>query len=258
MDVIAQRYGYRDWRVIYASQCNADFRRKRSDPSRIHPGDNVFIPPSKRDIVASLIRRRDLLLALKQQHAELVESEIAEITREFAKVTRQGEQVDAIAFVATILVNITQIVSKGLHATKLTGDALTALNRELTKDVVKLAYEPSVEKALDQYKDAKSLDNNIITHYSQKTVGVLLGLTSPSWWANLISNKQSGMSWKEAINTKPKDVLNTVSAELRASQTKVCEDLDRKIDDLNRKLNELNSPISEPTPWLLHRNVEPM
>lgn len=41
---LARRYGLPSWRTIYEHPNNADFRRLRSDPNIVYPGDVVFIP----------------------------------------------------------------------------------------------------------------------------------------------------------------------------------------------------------------------
>ena len=41
---ITKKYGFSDWRKIYNHADNAEFRRKRTDPHIIYPGDKVTIP----------------------------------------------------------------------------------------------------------------------------------------------------------------------------------------------------------------------
>jgi len=41
---IARRNGFADWREIYNAPQNADFRRRRPDPNRIFPGDQLILP----------------------------------------------------------------------------------------------------------------------------------------------------------------------------------------------------------------------
>ena len=41
---IAKQHGFADWRTIYNAPENAAFRRKRPDPDRIFPGDDLIIP----------------------------------------------------------------------------------------------------------------------------------------------------------------------------------------------------------------------
>jgi N-acetylmuramoyl-L-alanine amidase len=41
---IAKAYGFSDWRRIYDDPENADFKRKRSNPDLVHPGDILKIP----------------------------------------------------------------------------------------------------------------------------------------------------------------------------------------------------------------------
>jgi hypothetical protein len=41
---IAREHGYNSWRDIYYHADNAEFRRKRPDPDRIYPGDELILP----------------------------------------------------------------------------------------------------------------------------------------------------------------------------------------------------------------------
>jgi hypothetical protein len=49
LSAIARQHGLASWRDIYFYEENANFRRKRPDPNRIYPGDELIIPtePSK-------------------------------------------------------------------------------------------------------------------------------------------------------------------------------------------------------------------
>jgi hypothetical protein len=57
---IAKKYGFRDWRTIYNHADNADFRKKRSNPNIIYPGDKISIPEkeTKEDSGATEQRHR--------------------------------------------------------------------------------------------------------------------------------------------------------------------------------------------------------
>lgn len=44
---IAQQHGFRDWRVIYYDDANAELRRKRPNPMVLFAGDTVVIPEKK-------------------------------------------------------------------------------------------------------------------------------------------------------------------------------------------------------------------
>ncbi|MCP5420932.1 MAG: N-acetylmuramoyl-L-alanine amidase [Gammaproteobacteria bacterium] len=44
LTVIARKYGFPDWRVIYNHPNNQAFRKRRPDPNKIFPGDQIFIP----------------------------------------------------------------------------------------------------------------------------------------------------------------------------------------------------------------------
>jgi hypothetical protein len=44
MEMIAEKYGFRDYHVIYDHANNAAFKTKRPNPHLLFPGDSVFIP----------------------------------------------------------------------------------------------------------------------------------------------------------------------------------------------------------------------
>lgn len=45
---IAHQYGFHDYRTVYNDVSNGDLRRKRPNPSLLHPGDIVNIPDTQR------------------------------------------------------------------------------------------------------------------------------------------------------------------------------------------------------------------
>ena len=44
METIAEKFGFRDYRIIYDDANNQDFKTKRPNPHILYPGDSVFIP----------------------------------------------------------------------------------------------------------------------------------------------------------------------------------------------------------------------
>lgn len=52
MASLAKRYGFRDWRTIYAHPDNDELRAKRPNPNHLHPGDEVVVPDKEQRIEA--------------------------------------------------------------------------------------------------------------------------------------------------------------------------------------------------------------
>ncbi len=44
---IAVSFGFHSYKPIYNHPNNSEFRRKRPNPNLIHPGDVIYIPPTR-------------------------------------------------------------------------------------------------------------------------------------------------------------------------------------------------------------------
>jgi len=60
LSLIAEKYGFADWRTIYNHPDNAEFRSKRPNPNLIYPGDLIVIPDrtAEKEACATEMRHR--------------------------------------------------------------------------------------------------------------------------------------------------------------------------------------------------------
>ena len=97
-------------------------------------------------------------------------------------------------------------------------------------------------------KERNSLRKNILTVATQIIIKSYFEMTSPSFWANTISNLMNGMNWKEAATTKPEDVRNNVINQFLNSRDKLSENLDRRIEENKRLINKFSKLVEKPLP----------
>jgi len=83
LNAIAKANGYRDWQVIYGSQCNARLRALRPNPNLIKPGDTVLLPPRAADIRATLQKRLERLRAARSDAEQLFSAIERELDSDF-------------------------------------------------------------------------------------------------------------------------------------------------------------------------------
>ncbi|RJS14753.1 hypothetical protein DRW03_34405 [Corallococcus sp. H22C18031201] len=71
LSTIALRYGFQDWRRLYAHPGNASLRSKRQFPHILHPGDALFIPEREAKALGAMSGRTHAFTA-KQPRRELL------------------------------------------------------------------------------------------------------------------------------------------------------------------------------------------
>lgn len=251
LEKIAKQHGYKSWAVLYYSDLNRSLRMKRVNPSAIFPGDKIILPPKTSDVLLILNKRDKLLNQIKSQFLESTNRELENLKSEFNKISSFSEKIELVGDLAGILVGLSKIVAKGYRSIALSNERLIELNKELTKDVVRFAYDPIVEKTanpmLKKYADS-DLDKNIITLASQATVQALMDITSPSFWAFTISQWWNGETWQKAVKTKPIDVYNRSKASIISHRTKVISDLEQKILENKRLIQKFSSFVDMSLP----------
>jgi len=53
LGIIAEKYGFANWRALYDHPANVKLRESRPNPNLIHPGDKVFIPEKKKAVYSA-------------------------------------------------------------------------------------------------------------------------------------------------------------------------------------------------------------
>lgn len=250
---IAKKFGYSSWKTIYFSKFNSDLRRLRPDPDKILPKDNISLPPNAQDVVSALMRSNTILQQTKQDFIKDTESEMIGLKQELVKLKNISNEIDAVKDVIFIVKDLSKIVFKGIKAVKLSGKDLKKMNDELAKDTIDFSYNSIKEKGLEIYSEA-DLDKNIVTVTSQIIVGYYVNMTSPSFWANYISNLMNGMSWIEAFKSKPEHTLEKCFQEIRNQRDKIINGIDKRIHENKKLILEFSKSggVDKPLPIKVH------
>jgi hypothetical protein len=247
LDRIARQHGYTSWKVIYHSEFNADLRRKSPNPNLIHPDMVVMIPPKTNEVVTAL---KASIARLRQARNSVIiatDEEAKNLKRDVQKVKSVGKTVDGAKDAIMILQSVAKIAVMGFKAMKLSGPALDEINKKATKEVLDMAYSPIKDKGLEVLSEA-DLGKNVVVVGGQIVLSSFLQMTSPSFWSSTISNLMGGMSWSEAVTTKPDDVYNKCVQELTRNRDEVVLKLDRKIRDYERMVDVFSRPVDKPLP----------
>lgn len=247
LDQIARGHGYSSWRVIHDCEFNASFKRQRPNPDKIFPGDIVTLPPKARNVVSALRKSNNMLIEAKSKLIEGANQDIQEINNSFKKVKSWGDGVDAAASVIMILKDLGQLAYKGMKAIKLDGEQLKRMNEQLAKDVLGNSHEKVYDAGMQVYSKA-DMDNNIVTAATQIIIKSYFDMTSPSFWANTITNLMNGMNWSEAVTTKPEDVRDKVIRTFVNNRNKLTGNLDRRIEENKRLINKFSRLVEKPLP----------
>jgi hypothetical protein len=248
LDLIARNHGYKSWQIIYHSNFNSELRTRCPNPDKIFDGVNVFLPPKSKDVILALNRSNSMLQQIKQDFINTTDKEISNLKQSLNKIKSTGAQLDAAKDAITILVDLSSIIKMGAKALKLNGKLLEEMNKKIAEKTFEdLARNPIFEKGLEVYSEA-DLDNNIVTVTSQIIVGSYISMISPSFWANTISNLYNGMSWSQAVTSKPDDVYTKCVQDILNQRNKINSDIDRRINENNKLIIEFSNSVEKPLP----------
>jgi LysM domain len=229
LTLIATKSGLLSWKDIYYSPANAAFRVRRPDPNRIQPGDRILIPPTSVAVREVLQARLANLMALRGQTDGLyaqIERNMDDNIRKYDQVSRNA---DAAATVANLLAGLGTLVFKGIAAMKLSGSALTAANKELTKQTGELIIDPLKDPALKLAADKIGANPGIVWAVGQITIESWLNMNSPSWWAGVVGNLQDGKSWSQAVTNDPREALKATRNAIESQRQNTLKKIDDRI-----------------------------
>ncbi|MCH2164030.1 MAG: LysM peptidoglycan-binding domain-containing protein [Marinovum sp.] len=226
---IAKAHKHAKWQTIWNAPENKGVVSKRKKPENIEPGDLLVIPLNEAQSKAYQMEVYNTQCMLDQE-TRLVEQLDKDIKRFSTSIKnlknikatsdkahkelvvmlsnaakdakRWGSTVDAIAAVAGLMKSLTKLTMKAHKATKLSGDALEALNNEMAKDALNMAYDPIAKQAkkaaAKHVTDAKNGYNLAIAG-----AGIVWQsfdkMTSPSFWAWTVTRLRDGDSWSDAV-----------------------------------------------------------
>jgi len=240
LSTIARKYGLPGWQALYFSNENADFRRTNKDPNHIKLGSSIVIPPNKAMVRQKLVERLALLHKLKTTAQEEELKLAAELKSNYAHIKSVGDNVDMAAMLANLVSGITQSTIKLANMAKLEGPALEAASKEAVKDAFLDRAKFGRDAALMAVADRRpEPGGNTVWAITKIVASAWVDMTSPSFWANTVTNLSNGMSWSEAVTTKPEDILNQALSNLRHAYDKAYADIDKHIAEVNAELAAL-------------------
>lgn len=112
---------------------------------------------------------------------------------------------------------------------KLSGAALGAANKELSKDALKLAADPLEDATLKLTAGKIGADPGVAWLVGKLTIDAWLNINSPSWWAGVIGNLQDGKSRSQAVTTSPEDALRATRDQIEVQRVQTLNRIDQKI-----------------------------
>ena len=238
---IAKEHGIVGWQALYFSHCNKDFRRRNPNPDRIPAGGKIMIPidsGQQRDAIRSRIAN---LKACRKEAYEVWKKEEQVLDHHFNELKGTAETVDAVATVALILNSLAQLTYRGFQVMKLSDDALKAANKKFAKDAL-------IGKVTTHGRDNTAL---VVTHMKKESTNTVwlitktvaqswCDITSPSFWANTVSNLIDGKSWSRSVREKPEDLRRKMKLKLQRSSLNMLSSMDKRIRGAENELRAIS------------------
>jgi hypothetical protein len=228
---IARQFGLANWKDIYQSPANAAFRARRPDPNHINAGEQILIPPTPQQVQQVLQGRIDNLMRLRFDTDAMYQRIKADLDNNLQHYENVSRGADAAATVANVLVGLGNLVVKGVAAMKLTGSALSAANKQLSKAALTFAADPLQDPILKYGASRINANDGIVWAVGKTAIEAWLSINSPSWWAALWVNRRDGMTWSQAVTTDPMDVIRAVRDGVERQRANTLRLIDRKIRD---------------------------
>lgn len=248
---IAKQHGIKSWKLLYFDPVNEPFRKLHPNPDLLRPGAKILIPKDPRMQEMKLRQRLTDLKRLRQQIVTFGEQGKQDLQRSKAQVLRDGETVDALATVATLMVGLGALLKKGFAWNAAKGVA----QKELADDIVKGSAMDLAKKHRDAAAiliSAGESNTSSPAWLALKAVAqAWCDITSPSFWANTVSQlnvdpvdpdtwpnllKVNWTKWSKSVVTKPQDVAREAAEKwdrlIRGSVTR----LDEQIREVEKAL----------------------
>ncbi len=241
LSVIAQKYGLPSWKVIYYAPSNAAFRRAHKDPDLVYPGMTVGIPATAQEQRQALETRLQRLMKVKTEAQEIFRQEEKVLNGDLRSIKGTASAVDMIATVALIFVDLTKLTKEAHRIMQLSDEAAEAASQKFAKDVLKGRATNVRDAAAQAVSGYKRESTNPVWLATKSVAQAWCDMTSPSFWANTIVNVSAGMSWGDAVATRPEDVHQRAMASLRQTAQKVQGNLDAKIQETRAELSRVSA-----------------
>ncbi|HEX6629668.1 MAG TPA: LysM domain-containing protein [Gemmatimonadaceae bacterium] len=224
---IAASYGLASWQALYDAPCNGELRRQRANPALLQPGDRVRIPPDARQLAQARLRS---LRALRVEMAKVFDRMERELAANRARVAGVGANVDTVAMVAGIVLNLGGFIKDASKLAKLSGDELTAANHALVGTHMKNFYDRAGGVAAQAGVFDVTGDEWEVWAFGKVVIKSWYDMTSPSYWAGVITKMQTGQT--------PQESFDEAQQHLEQTRVSALGRLDLRIRETERLLRE--------------------
>jgi hypothetical protein len=227
LSTIAGKYGLSSWKALYDAPCNAELRRTRTNPRLLQPGDRVRIPPDARQLAQQRLRN---LRALKLETEKVFARLQRELEANRARVASVGSNVDTIAMVAGIVVNLGGFIKDASKIVKLSGDEVTKANQALVSTHMKNFYDRTGGMVAQAGVFDVTGDEWEVWAFGKVLVKSWYDMTSPSYWAGVITKAQTGQTPQESFDEAQRhlertraDTMTRLNARIRETERLLAE-----------------------------------
>jgi hypothetical protein len=239
LSTIAQKFGIRDWKVIYYAACNEPLRSKRKNPNLLQPGDPVVIPLQLSDLRSYNEQRLRQLLSIRADLNRIYDEQLKDLESAFNKAQRTANAVDTVKTFIDIGSDVTSAAKVAEMTIGKKGKVLKALNEEFLKkaeEVYKDVYnagvrDPMLEAAV---KDRQAAKDGVLWAIGRIAVETLLKYDTPSFWAWTYVQLRSGKSWSESVSTSPEDAFAESKTDLQRARADALRNIDKRVWELRK------------------------
>ena len=226
LDSIARAHGAGRWERLYHSSANAGLRRKRQDPSMIHPGDVIALQWDSSQVIDEKIAR---LQELRRSMLRTQDEQLEYLRKQRKGVERMTQVVETATFLVGIARNLTRLTANALRAGKASGKELAKLNRAVTKDAFangNATFHHAGKQIAQQKLDGSSAraEDGLLWAYGRKALQAYLDWTSLSYWLKQYVRARTGET--------PEQTISRMEAHVREVTDRAVQKLDRRVSEL--------------------------
>lgn len=265
IDQIPKKFGHKDWKLIWQAPDNKSLVSKRGKPEKLQPGDMLSIPPNEKQLqeiaakVADLNKDRDrcvkalpviaeekarvqrkvdALARIQADDDRFTAQIVTQLEGDLAGVKGVSQDVDVAAMLAQITVSLVKLSSLGLKAATASTEELAKINKESTKEVIKLATDTPKDVGTKELGTLKSNSTKALSY-----VGTAADwwdkLTSPSWWGyTYAEHKYNGKTWTEAAKME-------IGQDIEEKIKEVKDGLDKRRKETQAQQNVLKAQLAD-------------
>jgi len=241
LSAIAEAHKLAGWQALYFASCNKDFRRRNPDPDKILVGQKILIPSNPAEQRNAVNARLTRLRAVRKSTDGLWREQERVIEQHFGEVKRTGQTVDAAATLVLLINSLAQLTYKGFQAMKLTEEALEQSNKLLAKQTLGgIAKTHGRDNAALVVSKIKIESTNTVWLITKSVAQSWCDMTSPSFWANTVTNVVSGKSWSQSVTDTPEVLRQKMKEGLASASRKALSGVDKKIQEAEKELRSIH------------------